>query len=111
MCSEMEMSASPKSNDYVKNVQPTSSENTAGSENGLPTFTRLFDVQSKIRECLKNRITYYEFVLKIPMYSNEKLMRMVMNDISEQGRMLSVSFEVEVGCMNNKIYIKFNYKN
>ncbi len=45
------------------------------------------------------------------MYSNEKLMRMILNDVSEQGKMQSVSFEVEVGCVNDKIYIKFNFKN
>ena len=110
-CSEMKMTTSSRTGDDVKNSQQKIRENTVNSDDSLPTFTRLFDIQTKITECIKKRISYYEFIVKISAYSNEKIMRMIMNDISAKGKELSAAFEVEVGCVNNKIYIKFNYKN
>lgn len=111
ICTEMRTYSPVPSNSSVNHDQPARRENTANVNSNLPTFTRLFDVQAKVRECLKNRTTYYEFTLNIPMYSDEKLMRMVTNYLSEQGKELAVAYEAEAGCVNGRFYLKINYNN
>lgn len=111
MCTEMRTYPPVPPNGSVDHTQPEKRESTANVNSNLLTFTRLFDVQAKIRECLKNRTTYYEFALNIPMFSNEKLMRMVANYLSEQGKELSVAYEAEAGCVNGRFYLKINYNN
>jgi len=74
-CTEMKTYSSAPLNNSVNYTQSAKRENTPSVNSNLTTFTRLFDVQAKIRECLKNRTTYYEFALDISMYSDEKLVR------------------------------------
>ena len=110
-CSEMKMYNTVIPHGSADEANTTKIESAASDDGNLPTFTRLFDVQAKMRECLKNRITYYAFVLNIPTFPNEKLMRMVMNSLSEQGKELSVAYEAEAGCVNGRFYLKINYNN
>lgn len=111
VCSEMDTHIFAKQNSCVNSTMLVQSDSNIENNKKIPIFNRLFDLQIKIIECLKKRITYYEFLLNIPMYSDEKLMKIIMNYIMEQGENLSISFEVEVGVMNKKNYLKFNYKN
>lgn len=110
-CTEMKAYPPIPPNSSVNHTQSARRENPTNVNSNLPTFTRLFDVQAKIRECLKSRTTYYEFALNIPTYPDEKLMRMITNYLSEQGKELSVAYEAEAGCMNGRFYLKINYKN
>lgn len=92
-------------------IELTNKQNLPEDKTALPTFTRMFDAHAKIRECIQKRQGRYEFFLNIPTYSNEKLMRMIVNDISELREMLSVSLECKLECINNKMIVTFNYKN
>ena len=109
MCSEMNVGNIGKSGAGVHNLLTEKIANE--NDGGLPTFNRLFDVQSELRECLKNKKNYYEFMLNIPMYSNEKLVRTISSYLAEQGTALSVAYKAEVGCANGRFYLKIKYKN
>lgn len=74
------------------------------------TIKMSYDVQHHIIDCLKNRTKFCEFALNIPMFSNEKLVRMIVNDVAEQGKLQSVLYEAEVGFSDGKFNIKFKYK-
>lgn len=86
-------------------------EKTIQDSDNLPIFTRLFDVQIKIRECLETRTTCYEFKLNIPIFSNEKLVRMINNFLLEQEKEFSVVCKTEIRCVNEIFYLKIKYNN
>ena len=50
-------------------------------------------------------------MLDIPVYSDEKLVRLVSNYLSEQGQELSVLYEAETGFENGRFYFKIKYNN
>ncbi len=110
-CSEMASIPTWKSSVCDGADASSHKESIVGNDENLPVFTRLFDLQCKIKECIENRITHYEFLLKIPVYSSDKLMKIILNYAIEQGKQLSILFEVRVEYINNKTEIKFNFKN
>ena len=109
ICSEMNMQPFANLNNSINEARTKGRENA--DDDSFPVYTRLFDVQAKVKECLKNRISSYEFILNIPVYSNEKLQKMIMSYLSEQGKALLVAHKAEVGFVNGRFYLKINYNN
>ena len=111
MCAETEKIYPVHPNGFGDYTHHKQQARAANDNSLLPTFTRLFDVQAKILQCLKNRANCLDFMINIPVYSNEKLMRMVANILSEQAKELSVDYEAEIGFTNGVFHLKIDYNN
>lgn len=87
-----------------------SSATSSNSRSDIQKFTRLYDIQRQIFECINKRITYCEFCATIPSYSDEKICNYIMSTIKTMLEPINISCSYRIGCRSGIFYIEFTFK-